>query len=971
MNFKLWLAPALLCGAMLAGCIDDIPGVDAKEKYTRDFVKEFGVFDPKQDWNVCKQAVVKVTTSKRTTIQIYADVDGQKCRFGTFTNVLGENSLKVDVPKNVNNLIIKANGRTYYTTDGGTVSISSRAIADPKEDDFLKWDDLGKDTFSSEVIKGFFDQFQEGQPNLGVGTSSFYFISDGQWHTFYPLFSQTNKCHALGIYYIPDMNKPDEIVMQDLYFTKTGDLVVMQGDQEIGEAAYRGWTSIPSNCTSTARGITYWVKEGIYYGFYLKCSEISNAEDPNLDANFFTTTEEDQIVKPNPVEEQKHIFTVFSQGTRNKIWEDWDNGSSIRETKYKYQKGIREEGWANTSWWDDELYTELDKYSYASWCEADVYVNGELKTYTYFGFEDWPSAQGNLNLGCDLNDLMFVFEGIAPEATDEDTAATWIIACEDLGLNDFDFNDVILGISDIQTDMEDPENPKTKFKVHALAAGGTLPIYIMLNGEEIIPEGTNEGEYHSWFEGNHTSSTVINAGGYKAKGKTVDVEVDGVWTLAANTDVTIDDKNGQGRYGNMGGFSVRVKNDNKNLDKEWRYIEAPSPKGLNNEIGEAPQMICVPGSWYWPTEMTHITKCYPHFTKWCDPDDKSEESENWYKIHSGSNVVRHNFGAKGSSSGGGNDFTNGPIDPKFTLTTSTITYGITSQIKVGRSSDLDGITLSNIRCNPEGVVEVNPTTGVITPLKGIDGPVTITFNSSEVDKKYKSSEDNELTITVNKLSPYFSLQEDKIEVGSTTHILLNGNDDLSGLDITISVGNRNSDNGNVNDADFVQVDNSGLVTGLAATDSPAVIWIEFNGNDIYSALKTNVEVTVVPKTVVPGDWLTPDQDGFYTLTPDIGPLDQDGWAVTCIYHLNNIKDLDDAISLEIIPGNSSTTDVHYGSGTDELWAYRVQWKNDCTIESGSLLSNIISKKCLSMVYYQYSFPLNESFIPAIKLKVNK
>ncbi|MCH5326568.1 MAG: hypothetical protein J1E29_05120, partial [Duncaniella sp.] len=66
MKFKLLLACALLAGAVTTSCVDDIPGIDAKEQYTRDFVKTFGVFDPNQDCNIAKRATVNVTTTKRT-----------------------------------------------------------------------------------------------------------------------------------------------------------------------------------------------------------------------------------------------------------------------------------------------------------------------------------------------------------------------------------------------------------------------------------------------------------------------------------------------------------------------------------------------------------------------------------------------------------------------------------------------------------------------------------------------------------------------------------------------------------------------------------------------------------------------------------------------------------------------------------------------------------------------------------------
>lgn len=636
MNIKQWLTPALLlCGAVFTSCVDDIPGPDAKELYTRDFVKSFGAFDPKQDWNIANQTVVHVTTSAKTDVKIYADLEGKRFLFGTYLNVLGSKELKVDVPKGVKTLYVKANGKTYTTSVGGSVNIASRAVASPGDDKILSWDDMGYNTFSARITNAFRDQFLEGEPNLGVGTSSFYFISDGEEHTFYPIFSQTDKVHALGIYYIPDQSNPDEIVMQDLYFTKTGDLTIYKNDgtpytdeevssmnehMRLDEAGY-----------SQARGIKYRIKEGVYYGFYLKCG-YADGWGGFGPANLYRDMDEDGVATPNSPYEQDHLFTLFSQATRNEVWED--KVSAKREQSYQSQ--IRTKGWSSKDWWDPENFTDLDDFSYASWSEITLSIQGETKTYALFGFEDWPPCQDGTF--CDLNDLVFIFDGPAPEAYDEDADFTWIIACEDLGLDDFDFNDVVFGISNRTTDMESGE---TTVKIHPLASGGTLEIYLMhddgTGSKVIVPENTADGEFHSWFKGNHTSSTVINAGGYSATGDPVTITVakdNKEWTLAHNQ---------VAEGGNMGGFSVKVKNK-KGSEIEWTTIEAPSADGLFHEIGEAPQMICLPATWYWPTEKTHILKPYPDFQKWCD--DRS--ADYWYTNRKTSDVVRHSFAKMGS-----------------------------------------------------------------------------------------------------------------------------------------------------------------------------------------------------------------------------------------------------------------------------------------------------------------------------------
>jgi len=60
---------------------------------------------------------------------------------------------------------------------------------------------------------------------------------------------------------------------------------------------------------------------------------------------------------------------------------------------------------------------------------------------------------------------------------------------------------------------------------------------------------------------------------------------------------------------NMGGFSFIVDRDGDGTFTKCNEIKAP-----NN--GEAPQMICVPGSWKWPTERTNISDAYSDFGSW-------------------------------------------------------------------------------------------------------------------------------------------------------------------------------------------------------------------------------------------------------------------------------------------------------------------------------------------------------------------
>lgn len=736
------LAATAAAGVLLAGCQDEtMHGPDAQEQYTRDFIKNFGVFDSRHDWNMATRATVTVATPTPTDVRIYADAEGRRYLFGTFLNVSGRTELGVDVPKGTDRLVVKAAGRTYTVSPGDVVEIGTPTSRIVAGDPLLEWSKTPHRMFTTMAVNEFMNLYPEGEPNLGNGTSSFYFVSDGKPHTFYPIYWNTDKHHALGIYYL-DPQSPADIVMEDLYFTKTGDLTYGSGNinpeyrprrYEAGDThmygcsqdrladwqaigVFPGLTPTPriANASSTdhfsewrdaegrllfpngeaaniaytpetailktangyisrikahignwgytltetvtsaynstfeceaqgfqpansgngesyyagttyisATGITYTLPAGVVYGFYLKCGH---------DADRFYTpgtgADGTPVLTPLPPARQGYEFTVFSQGTRNQSWIDpWG--------KDQRQSDIRTKGWNYTSptWWDSDRFTQLDNFSYAAWGK----VEADGKTYAMFSFEDWEAS--NPSSRADLNDVMFIFEsGQEPvHIMDEDdpeqedpgteTPFLWIVGCEDLGDNDFDFNDVVFGFSDL---VYDAATQQTTVKITALAAGGTLPIYLLYDGARIIPAGnTAGGEFHSWFDGGrYSSSTVINAGDYHSTGASVTVRVRNGWTLAYYEG---------GEHSNMGGFTVEVNNGNK-----WNTIEPPTLDGLNHGIGAAPQMICVPASWYWPTERTHISNPYPRFVEWC----RDRNNDDWHTTRYTDNVVRHDFNGR-------------------------------------------------------------------------------------------------------------------------------------------------------------------------------------------------------------------------------------------------------------------------------------------------------------------------------------
>lgn len=260
--------------------------------------------------------------------------------------------------------------------------------------------------------------------------------------------------------------------------------------------------------------------------------------------------------------------------------------------------------------------------------------NGQLM----MGVEDYyAESENGVNGGDhDMNDMLFRVNGEfndpepEPEMNEEKPAEmSWIIACEDLGgTYDFDFNDVVFGVTHVAGSDE--------ARVTALASGGTLPVYLWsqyqqktgepaeVNGGYILtPTNTNGGEFHSWWGTDRPHHTIINATGWTGAGRSVRITVPKDFSLAA------EDTHGKPTEGSMGGFKVMVHGTDG-----INEINAPDPEG-----DVAPQMFLVPETWKWPTERQHITGAYLKFLKWED---------GWWKTPDGSakgNVINHNWKA--------------------------------------------------------------------------------------------------------------------------------------------------------------------------------------------------------------------------------------------------------------------------------------------------------------------------------------
>ena len=562
---------------------------EQKAKYEKSWKEKFGSIDPTQNWNMATQAKANIAVPSGSTVNVYKNnpLFNKETAIGSFTKS-GEYYL--DVPKSSASLFYETvNGDgtktvRVSTLENGVFNIggSNASYAKTRSSD-------GCNTTVGSSFDIEFDPYQD---------SNWAWLNKKA--TFYTL---NNVATSAG----SEWKVKDFRAILDVKDGKDG--VFKEG----------------------VNNVTKWQSKLNFDIVY----EMASDGPVTLDLNFRKTSGNDQIAyfyytgeKPNIDEVKKYILVdnaAKSDLIKCKEWQDWTNSLSdwkdassqitlsrandeniYRGTRfnlvyfgadgnssgtYTFPKGtkigfciIQNKGYAGNN---------LVKYSIPSLNPKDnqseyvaTFNYGET---TFLGFEDWKNGD------CDLNDVLFFATGnftppidIDPDPKPEPTPQ-WIIACEDLGsTDDYDFNDIVFGIS--------YEAGSTTAYVTPLAAGGTLKANIMFGAQ-------NLGEVHELL-GHQAKEDgtypMINTGrGEVGSASKIAVIVPSNFSLGTS----------------MGGFGVVV-------EKGDQVVRIYGP-----ETGKAPQMFLLQGDWEWPKERVGIEVAYPDFSKW----NGNADDLNWCK----------------------------------------------------------------------------------------------------------------------------------------------------------------------------------------------------------------------------------------------------------------------------------------------------------------------------------------------------
>lgn len=327
---------------------------------------------------------------------------------------------------------------------------------------------------------------------------------------------------------------------------------------------------------------------------------------------------------------QEHIHEVVPEGTT-----DPDNRGGF---KYK------------PSGAEDDGFMAFARYSYGG--------------YPLLSVEDW-GVKGDH----DVNDMIFYVSGVKtddvkPVGTPV-VQQSWLLMAEDLGgTHDLDFNDAVIGISHVATNIDADsqtgnnsavsphETTYGRIFLTGIAAGGTLPLEILYDGKPISdydPKAKDFQFFHQWF--GLDGPRVTNAMGF-------DKNLLRSFVLSGIPDFKIAPTDGATHSAGtaLSKFSIVVWRDGER--KELKQFWSEGAEGVGDMDLAAPQMIIIPntsggensGCWKYPYECTPIHNAYPGFSEWVA---NKNQSIDWYheaKRDQGVKVINH--GWTGEPAGG-------------------------------------------------------------------------------------------------------------------------------------------------------------------------------------------------------------------------------------------------------------------------------------------------------------------------------
>lgn len=460
----LMLLGGLFALAPMSGCKLEDPVIPTEELYLRNFIKKYGLIDPTQDFSSAVQTNVTLNLpSRASTVNVFAQVGDLYYRVGCFADLMGSVTLPVDVSEATVSMLLDVDGVRYYTVPDGVVDVKSTfsTASVPASSDLTKlWiNDWAKTTRTNGETGVAYNSARQSVIINNDGSMGGPLVDDE--------FIDVRATAHVG------KNLANEAITD---YTKLGEKDLSANPNKFsGQWCYNdcevGNTHVGSN---------------VYF-------RIENRDDvlSSYRFTFRTASRNDASVRAVILGR-----CLADDGTLSAVKLFMDSQALEVESNYKGQNT----GTYNTD--ETDNYTEWE-------VRTDVMPKGEYQL---------------IIIGVDAKENEVTkqeycgnwgFMKISRLTTSKDMR--WILACEDLGTtDDFDFNDVVLSIEAVNTnraavnlgvaqwqvveigndngfvlgptdsqskapsraDADVNSENLTQLTVTALAAGGTLPIWL-------------------------------------------------------------------------------------------------------------------------------------------------------------------------------------------------------------------------------------------------------------------------------------------------------------------------------------------------------------------------------------------------------------------------------------------------------------------------------------------------------------
>ena len=534
------------------GCTDEVPPISPEEQYTRDFVKEFGVFKA-ESWSEARSGAVTVKTDRPTAVNVFAEIGGQRFIFASLGSVNGTQPIVINVPKSVREVIVQAGNSEYKTALGSVLDLTrgGRAIADIDYSPITSLDGFQvtheptkgqavwqegrfvyRDYLNGKLSEGGFRINNKSNFALNEGliyNSSFFCfnsLTSNPWMRIYPLYWKENKYgesdYLLGVYFYNE-NDPTHIEMHDLEGFDIRNGVVVASD-------FDSWTV---STGSEAYDYKSLENKGIPV-VRMKGTRISFNKNPDR---------------------EKYPYCIGFY-LKSGLKEGYTENKGRNFTHISFQNIAHNADFWRGNFWDVALKNCGFAYTGAALNSGSVSVSPMYKDGTQtpsgdsslyaLGFGSQPDGvDSDLS---DCSDAIFLISmtqgatAVKPISHKGETFGLypWYLAAEDLGAtDDWDFNDLVVNVYDITTDLTrtytsvnarypTPDIIGRRIIVEPRAAGGTMPIYLMYEGEvsriptddepiSVLNTNFTKGTYvigtelHSWL-GEPDWSKMLNTG---------------------------------------------------------------------------------------------------------------------------------------------------------------------------------------------------------------------------------------------------------------------------------------------------------------------------------------------------------------------------------------------------------------------------------------------------------------------------